>query len=56
MKVKRDFAKCYHQVVDTNVLLSAALSPQGTLAKLLNCLLVEGGLVLSETTFSALEI
>ncbi len=56
MKVKRDLAKCYHQVVvDTNVLLSAALSPRGTPAKLLDCLLVEGGLVFSETTFSELE-
>ncbi len=56
MKVNRDLARCYHHVViDTNVLLSAALSPKGAPAKLLDWLLVEGCLVFSTATFSELE-
>ena len=56
MKVNHDLAKCYLRVVvDTNVLLSAALSPKGTPAKLLNWLLADGRLVFSEATFSELE-
>ena len=42
-------------VVDTNVLLSAALSPGGTPATLLDRLLQVGKLVYSATTFAELE-
>ena len=42
-------------VVDTNVLLSAALSPAGTPARLLDCLLLRSVLVFSEATFAELE-
>ena len=42
-------------VVDTNVLLSAALSPSGTPATLLDRLLQVGKLVYSATTFAELE-
>jgi len=42
-------------VVDTNVLLSAALSPAGAPALLLAWLLNHGQLVLSNTTFSDLQ-
>lgn len=42
-------------VVDTNVLLSAALSPSGTPAILLDRLLQVGKLVFSEETFAELE-
>ena len=42
-------------VVDTNVLLSAALSPGGTPATLLDELLQVGKLVFSEATFAELE-
>ncbi len=56
MKVKQELAKCYHKVVvDTNVLLSATFSPQGTPAKLLDWILMEGRLVFTEVTFSELE-
>lgn len=42
-------------VVDTNVLLSAALSPSGAPAQLLDRLLVEGRLLFSDVTFAELE-
>ena len=42
-------------VVDTNVLLSAALSPRGTPAKLVNWLLAESCLVFSQATFDEWE-
>lgn len=42
-------------VVDTNVLLSAALSPRGTPAELVDRLLAEGRLIFSEATFAELE-
>ena len=42
-------------VVDTNVLLSAALSPTGAPAALLSWLLVNARLVLSKDTFSELQ-
>lgn len=42
-------------VVDTNVLLSAALSPAGTPAKLLDTLLQVGRLVFCEATFQELK-
>lgn len=41
-------------VVDTNVLLSAALSPRGTPAELVDRLLAEGRLIFSEATFAEL--
>ena len=42
-------------VVDTNVLLSAALSPNGVSAALVDRLLVVGKLVFSDATFAELE-
>jgi putative PIN family toxin of toxin-antitoxin system len=42
-------------VVDTNVLLSAALAPQGVPAQLVDWLLAETRLVFSPTTFAELE-
>ncbi len=42
-------------VVDTNVLLSAALSPRGTPAELVDRLLAESRLIFSEVTFAELE-
>jgi putative PIN family toxin of toxin-antitoxin system len=42
-------------VVDTNVLLSAALSPRGAPAELVDRLLAEGRLIFSEVTFAELE-
>lgn len=42
-------------VLDTNVLLSAALSPQGAPAELVDRLLAEGRLVFSQATFAELE-
>jgi len=42
-------------VVDTNVLLSAALSPAGAPAALLAWLLIHASLVLSKATFSELQ-
>lgn len=42
-------------VVDTNVLLSAALAPRGAPAALVDWLLKEGRLVFSESTFAELE-
>ncbi len=42
-------------VVDTNVLLSAALAPHGIPAELVDWLLAEKRLVFSQTTFAELE-
>lgn len=42
-------------VVDTNVILSAALAPQGAPAQLVDCLLQVGRLVFSAVTFAELE-
>ena len=42
-------------VVDTNVLLSAALVPEGVPARLLDWLLAHSRLVFSSTTFAELE-
>jgi len=42
-------------VVDTNVLLSAALSPNGAAAQLVDRLLADGRLLFSEVTFAELE-
>lgn len=56
MKVDPAVQACYAlTVVDTNVLLSAALSPGGVPAALLDRLLVIGKLVFSATTFAELE-
>jgi putative PIN family toxin of toxin-antitoxin system len=49
--VLADYSKV---VVDTNVLLSAALSPRGTPAELVDRLLAEGRLIFSEATFAEL--
>ena len=50
--MQTDFARV---VVDTNVILSAALSPRGAPAELVDILLAEGRLVFSQTTFAELE-
>lgn len=50
--MQADFTKV---VVDTNVLLSAALSPRGAPAELVDILLAEGQMVFSPTTFAELE-
>lgn len=50
--MQTDFARV---VVDTNVLLSAALSPRGAPAELMDKLLAEGRLVFSRVTFAELE-
>ncbi len=50
--MQTDFARV---VVDTNVLLSAALSPRGAPAELVDKLLAEGRLVFSRVTFAELE-
>lgn len=50
--MQTDFARV---VVDTNVLLSAALSPRGAPAELMDKLLAEGRLVFSRATFAELE-
>ena len=42
-------------VVDTNVLLSAALSPNGVPSELVDWILCEGALVFSEESFAELE-
>lgn len=56
MKVDPAASLAYERVVvDTNVLLSAALSPSGTPATLLDGLLQVGKLVFSEATFAELE-
>lgn len=56
MKVERTLPACYAQVVvDTNVLISAALSPDGALARLLRRLHRESRLVFAPVTFTELE-
>jgi len=56
MKVSPALQSCYARVVvDTNVLLSAALSPGGVPARLVDRVLELGRLVFSETTFAELE-
>ena len=56
MKVDQGSPSEYARVVvDTNVLLSASLAPNGTPAKLVDWLLSEGRLVLSQATFAELE-
>ena len=56
MKVDSGLLSVYSQVVlDTNVLLSAALSRRGTPAELADRLLAEGWLVFSQATFAELE-
>jgi putative PIN family toxin of toxin-antitoxin system len=42
-------------VIDTNVLISAALSPQGPPAKLVQCALAQHRLVFSQATFDELR-
>ncbi|MDP2810038.1 MAG: putative toxin-antitoxin system toxin component, PIN family [Rhodocyclaceae bacterium] len=56
MKVEGELAACYRcVVVDTNVLLSAALAPRGVPAELVDRLLLEGRLLFSAPTFAELE-
>jgi putative PIN family toxin of toxin-antitoxin system len=56
MKVERTLPACYAQVVvDTNVLISAALSPDGAPARLLRRFHGESRLVFAPATFSELE-
>jgi len=56
MKAESSLPACYARVVlDTNVLLSAALSPRGAPATLLDRLLRESRLVFSNATFAELE-
>ena len=56
MKAERTLPACYAQVVvDTNVLMSAALSPDGAPARLLKLLIREGRLVFAPATFAELE-
>lgn len=56
MKVERTLPACYAQVVvDTNVLISAALSPDGAPARLLRRLHRESRLVFAPATFAELE-
>lgn len=56
MKAESSLQACYARVVvDTNVLLSAALSPGGVPAKLVDRVLELGRLVFSEATFAELE-
>lgn len=56
MRVDPSVSLVYERVViDTNVLLSAALSPSGTPATLLDRLLQVAKLVFSATTFAELE-
>lgn len=56
MKVDGGLAACYRcVVVDTNVLLSAALAPRGAPAELVDRLLLEGRLLFSAPTFAELE-
>lgn len=55
MKVKSAVLADYARVViDTNVLLSAALAPRGAPAELVDRLLAEGVLVFSQATFDEL--
>ena len=56
MKADSPLAPPYAQVVvDTNVLLSAALLPQSTPALLVDCLLARSRLVFSSASFAELE-
>lgn len=56
MKAESRLPSCYlHVVVDTNVIISAALSPHGASAQLLKCFFHEGQLVFSVATFAELE-
>ena len=56
MKVDSGLLGNYERVVvDTNVLLSAAMSPRGVPAELVDRLLAEGRLVFSQATFAELE-
>lgn len=56
MKVDGPVPATYRRVVvDTNVILSAALSPDGTAARLLERLMLGSRLVLSRSTFDELE-
>ena len=56
MKVERTLPVCYAQVVvDTNVLISSALSPDGAPARLLKRLVKESRLVFTPATFAELE-
>lgn len=56
MKVERTLPACYALVVvDTNVLISAALSPDGAPARLLKRLDKESRLVFAPATFAELE-
>ncbi len=56
MKAESALPACYALVVvDTNVLLSAALAPHGAPAELVDSLLHEGRLVFSKATFAELE-
>ena len=56
MKAEGGLAECYRcVVVDTNVLLSAALAPRGAPAELADRLLLEGRLLFSAPTFAELE-
>lgn len=56
MKVERTLPACYVQVVvDTNVLISAALSPDGAPARLLKRIHKESRLVFAPATFAELE-
>lgn len=56
MKVERTLPACYAQVVvDTNVLISSALSPDGAPARLLKRLHRESRLVFAPATFAEFE-
>jgi len=55
MKAEFDSALYARVVVDTNVILSAALAPHGVPAQLLDRLLQVGRLVFSSATFAELE-
>lgn len=55
MKAEFDSAHYARVVVDTNVILSAALAPHGVPAQLLDRLLQVGRLVFSSATFAELE-
>ena len=56
MKAEGRLPQCYRQVVvDTNVIISAVLSPRGVPAQLLKRFFREGQLVFSATTFAELK-
>ncbi|MEI6025965.1 MAG: putative toxin-antitoxin system toxin component, PIN family [Betaproteobacteria bacterium] len=56
MRAESGLPLCYRQVVvDTNVIISAALSPHGASALLLKRVLLEGQVVLCAATFAELE-